>query len=458
MTQVKGTILIVDDEERIRVPLGKKLEREGYSVFVAGCEDEALRLIRDRSINVVLLDLHLTKEQQWEGIKVLEEAIRIKPSLQIIIITAYGEIEKVIETIRKGAYDFLEKPIDTERLLLTVRRALERDVLFADIEALKNMAFEKYKMIGASPAMNSVYELIEKTAPTNAKILITGESGVGKELVAGAIHQLSQRATKPFLKVNCSAIPTDLIESELFGIGEGVASGVHGRIGKFEQAQGGTIFLDEIGDMSASTQTKVLRVLDKGDFYTVGGTEEINVDVRVIAATSKDLEREIEKGTFREDLYYRLNEIVIDVPPLRERRDDIPLLLDHYVRLFCEENNHVVKTFTPDALTFLKNYEWNGNVRRLRSLILRLVLLAESDIIGRQQVLDALNNAPVREQVPRIETLREARERFERDYIHYVLEYCNWNMNKSAEMLSIDRVHLFRKMKKYGLERDTDDG
>ncbi len=456
MNQSKGTILIVDDEKDIRELLGEMLEAEGYAVLLAGSESEALQNVREHDLNLMLLDLRLKREvsDDWSGMKVLEEALRLKPRLQVVIITAFGKIKQAIETTRMGAYDFLEKPIDPERLLLTVKRAIERNVMMGDMEALKNVALEKYEMIGTSQAMLNVYELIEKAAPTKAKVLITGESGVGKELVARAIHHLSPRTAKPFQKVNCAAIPSELIENELFGHEkESFTGALNEKKGKFDMADGGTLFLDEIGDMSLQTQAKVLRVLAEEEFQRVGGSKEIRIDVRIVAATRKDLKQEIDKGNFREDLYYRLNVISIPVPPLRERREDISLLLNHYVHVYCDENNLLLKKFTSDARAFLNGYEWKGNVRELKNLVERLVILTDSETMGRQQVLDALENVPVGKATRQIETLREARMQFEKSFIQSVLEEQAGNISRTAEILGINRVNLYRKMKQFGMER-----
>lgn len=453
MTRLKGTILIVDDEKDIRELLGEVLEEEGYTILLTKNENEALESIRKNELNLVLLDLKLTEWGDLGGMKVLQEALRIKPKLQVVIITAHGTIKTAIEATRMGAYDFIEKPIDNERLLLTIQRAIERDVMLSDMDALKKIALEKYEMIGTSLPMQSVYKLIEKAAPTKAKVLITGESGVGKELVARAIHHLSLRTTKPFGKVNCAAIPSELMESELFGSKEGAFTGAVDKKGQFELADGGTLFLDEIGDMSLMHQTKVLRVLQEGEFQRVGGTKEICIDVRVIAATRKDLKAEIEEGDFREDLFYRLNVITIPVPPLRDRTDDIPQLLDYYLQYFCDENNLMLKRFSPAAKAFLNNYEWKGNVRELKNLVEKLVILTETEMIGRRQVIDALEDAPIRSYIQQVETLREARERFERDYIREILESSNGNVTKAAEVLGINRINLYRKMKKYEMDK-----
>ena len=449
----KGTILIVDDEKDIREFVGEILEAEGYAIHLARCESEALESIRKYELNLVLLDLKLTEWGDLGGMKVLSEALRMKPRLQIIIVTAHGTIQTAVEATRMGAYDFIEKPLDQERLKLIVRRAIERDAMLTDMEALRRVALDKYEMIGTSSAIQNVYQLIEKAAPTKAKVLITGESGVGKELVARAIHHLSPRTARSFRKVNCAAIPSELMESELFGSVEGAFTGAVDKKGQFELADGGTIFLDEIGDMSLMHQAKVLRVLQEEEFQRIGGTTDIRVDVRVIGATRKDLKTEIEEGNFREDLFYRLNVITIPVPPLRERREDIPQLLDHYVQLFCDENNLMLKRFSPDAKTFLKNCEWKGNIRELKNLVEKLVILTESERIGRQHVVGALENTPIQCWVQQVETLKEARDRFERDYIRDVLESHDGNVTQAAEALGMNRVNLYRKMKRYGLER-----
>ena len=450
MIHNKGTILIVDDEPGIREFLGEILEAEGYSVFFAKNESEAITFIQEKELNLVFLDLKLTNE--LGGMNVLKEALKIKPKLQIVMITGYGTIKTAIEATRLGAYDFLEKPLDQERMLIVAKRAIEKDLMQAELEILKKETQEKYKMVGTSPAIQKVYRLIEKAAPSKAKVLVLGKSGVGKELVARAIHFLSPRAGKPFQKVNCAAIPSELIESELFGHEKGAFTDAkHRKIGQFEKADGGTIFLDEIGDMSLMTQAKVLRALQEEEFQRVGSTDEIKVDVRVIAATRKDLKKEIEEGNFREDLFYRLNVITISVPPLRERKEDIPDLLNHYLEQYCDENNIPLKKISPDAIVYLVEQKWEGNIRQLKNLVEKLVVLTDSEYIGRQHVISALENALPSGSSYHIETLKQARLRFEREYILNVLKSNGDNVTKTAEVLGLERTNLYRKMKQLGI-------
>jgi two-component system nitrogen regulation response regulator NtrX len=449
MANTKGRILIIDDEPGIRNFLGEILEAEGYCVLSAQNGDEGLRMIQEHDLNLVFLDLRFP--YGLDGIDVLKEALRLKPSIQIVIITGHGKIKDAVEATRLGAYDFVEKPLDQERMIVLARRAIEKDSLQKELDTLKREAQQKYQMIGDSPAIQKVYRLIEKAAPAKAKVLILGESGAGKELVAHAIHYLSPRAGKPFQKLNCAALPTELIESELFGIEKGIATGVDQHIGKFERADGGTLLLDEIGDMTLMTQAKVLRVLQDGEIQRVGDTKEFNVDVRVIAATRKDLKSEIEEGNFREDLFFRLSVITIQVPPLRERREDIPLLLDHYLKHYCDENNVPLKRFSPDALTYLSEQPWKGNVRQLKSLVEKLVVLTETEDIRRHDVIPALEHTLPAGSSRHVETLKEARLRFEREYIRNVLRANGENVTKTAEDLGLERTNLYRKMKQLGI-------
>jgi len=449
MNRSKGTILIVEDQQKAREFLGEILEEEGYAVLFARDGYEALERIKENNINLVLLDLDLPG---IHGMEVLKEALRLKPQQQVVIVSGTGNISMAVEATKTGAYDYIEKPFDPKKMLVVVKRAVEKDMIIADLEAYRKEAVEKYKMIGVTPAIQKVYRLIEKAAPSKAKVLITGESGVGKELVARAIHQLSPRATKPFQKVNCAAIPSELIEAELFGHEKGAFTDARERrIGRFEMAHTGTIFLDEIGDMSLMTQAKVLRVLEGEEVQRVGGSEELRVDVRGIAATRKDLMEEIHEGNFREDLFYRLNVITIWVPPLRERKDDIPILLRFYLEAFCDENNVPLKKLTPDALVCLTNREWKGNIRELKNLVEKLVVLTDSEYIDRQHVLAAIGANHIDIGTQHAATLADARREFEREYILRTLTSHEGNVSKTAETLGIDRANLYRKMKRLGI-------
>lgn len=367
-------ILIVDDEKAIREALRDVLEFEKYEVEEAANGAEALQLLEKSDYDVVLCDIKMPK---MDGIELLEKAMQLGKDAQFIMISAHGTIETAVEATKKGAFDFITKPPDLPRLLVSIRNALEKSNLVQETRVLKKKISRKYEIIGQSPAIRRVLEDIEKVAPTEAKILITGPNGVGKELVCRQIHEKSLRAHGPFVEVNCAAIPSELIESELFGHEKGAfTSAIKQRIGKFEQASGGTLFLDEIGDMSLAAQAKVLRALQDQVITRVGGEKPIKVDVRVIAATNKDLKEEIRKGHFREDLYHRLSVIVIQVPSLDERKEDIPLLVEHFLGVIAEEYGSRKKEIEPAALSLLQSRSWSGNIRELRNVVERLVIMS----------------------------------------------------------------------------------
>lgn len=370
-------ILVIDDERSIRNSLREILEFEKYKVDEATDGEEALQKIEQTLYDIILCDI---KMPNTDGIEVLEKGLKITEA-PFIMISGHGNIETAVDSLKKGAYDYLEKPLDLNRLLVTIRNALERSSLVTETRKLKKKVSEKYKMIGDSQALTGVRTMIEKVAPTTARILITGENGTGKELVARQIHEKSNRSKAPFIEVNCAAIPSELIESELFGHEKGsFTSAIKQRKGDFEQADGGTLFLDEIGDMSHSAQAKVLRALEENKIVRIGGEKEINVDVRVIAATNKDLKQEIEKGRFREDLYHRLSVILIHVPALKDRKEDIPLLAEHFLEDISKTMGKKSPEFTDEALESLKNLPWTGNIRELRNVTERLTILCEEKI------------------------------------------------------------------------------
>ena len=370
-------ILVIDDERSIRNSLREILEFEKYKDDEANDGDEALQKIEETLYDIILCDI---KMPNTDGIEVLEKGLKITEA-PFIMISGHGNIETAVDSLKKGAYDYLEKPLDLNRLLVTIRNALERFSLVTETRKLKKKVSEKYKMIGDSQALKGVRTMIEKVAPTTARILITGENGTGKELVARQIHEKSNRSKAPFIEVNCAAIPSELIESELFGHEKGsFTSAIKQRKGDFEQADGGTLFLDEIGDMSHSAQAKVLRALEENKIVRIGGDKEINVDVRVIAATNKDLKQEIEKGRFREDLYHRLSVILIHVPALKDRKEDIPLLAEHFLKDISKTMGKKTPEFTEDALESLKSLPWTGNIRELRNVTERLTILCEEKI------------------------------------------------------------------------------
>ncbi|MBO4806847.1 MAG: sigma-54-dependent Fis family transcriptional regulator [Paludibacteraceae bacterium] len=371
-------ILIIDDERSIRNTLKDILEFEKYTVSVAEDGMKALEMVKQEKFDLIFCDI---KMPQIDGIELLESLHESFPDVPVVMISGHGNIDTAVECIKKGAFDFIEKPIDLNRLLVCVRNGLDHQNLVQQTKVLKKKVSKTSQMIGESAAMQRLREMIARVAPTDARVLITGENGTGKEVVARQLFELSNRANAPFVEVNCAAIPSELIESELFGHEKGsFTSAIKQRIGKFEQADGGTIFLDEIGDMSLSAQTKVLRVLQEKELTRVGSDKSIKVNVRVFAATNKDLKKEIEKGTFREDLFHRLNVIPIQIPPLRERKDDIPLLVHYFCETICEEQGVHLKTFTDDALEELKNFKWTGNIRELRNVVERMIILCSQTI------------------------------------------------------------------------------
>jgi len=373
-----SNILIVDDEKAIRKTLTEILSFEGYKIEEAADGEEALKAYKAKTFDVVLCDIKMPK---IDGLEFLQRALEHDPDVPIIMISGHGTIETAVEAVKKGAYDFIQKPPDLNRLLITIRNAKERNNLVSEAKSLKRRVSKVQEMIGESSPIKKIKDTIEKVAPTEARILITGENGVGKELVARWIHEKSSRADGPLVEVNCAAIPSELIESELFGHEKGsFTSAIKQRIGKFEQANGGTLFLDEIGDMSLSAQAKVLRALQEGKITRVGGDKEINVDVRVVAATNKDLLKEVEAKTFRLDLYHRLGVILIHVPSLNERRDDIPLLVNRFLQDICSDYGMAKKSIDSEAVKLLQEYNWTGNIRELRNVVERLVILSGKTI------------------------------------------------------------------------------
>ncbi len=373
-------ILVIEDESAIRRVLVKILSEESESYIVEEAEDglKGLEFIKDDDFDLVLCDIKMPK---MDGVEVLEAARKIKPEIPFIMISGHGDLDTAVGTMRSGAFDYISKPPDLNRLLTSVRNALDRNELVTENKSLKKKVSKNYEMIGESPAIAAIKEIIEKVAPTDARVLITGSNGTGKELVAHWIHEKSQRSNAPFIEVNCAAIPSELIESELFGHVKGAfTSAIRDRAGKFEAANQGTIFLDEIGDMSLSAQAKVLRVLQENKISRVGTDKDIKVDVRVVAATNKDLKKEIAEGRFREDLYHRLAVILIHVASLNERREDIPLLIDFFAQRIASEQGAPPKTFTDEAITLLKGYDWTGNIRELRNVVERLIILSENEV------------------------------------------------------------------------------
>ncbi|MCJ7483599.1 MAG: sigma-54 dependent transcriptional regulator [Thermodesulfovibrionales bacterium] len=440
-------VFIVDDEEGIRESLSGIFEDEGYTVLTAGTAEEAFDMLKEQTPDLMFLDVWLPG---IDGIQALTKIRERNPELPIVMISGHGNIELAVNATRIGAYDFLEKPLSLERVLLVASRALERRTLELENRALKQDLTEKWRLIGNSPKMKQLGEQIDMAAKSNGRVLILGESGAGKELVAHTLHGSSTRASKPFIEMNCAAIPQELIESELFGHEKGSFTGAFERKkGKFELADEGTLFLDEVGDMSLSTQAKVLRVIETQEFQRVGGSKNIKVDVRIISATNKDLAEEVKKSTFREDLFYRLNVIPIPLPPLRERKEDIPELVDYFLGYFAAEYGQKPKKITPEGLKMLEVYDWPGNIRELRNVIERLVIMIPSNTVTPKNII--LGEA-ARSDYFTFNTLKEARESFEKDFIIKKLEENNWNISKTAEILDIERSNLHRKIKAYDIK------
>jgi two-component system nitrogen regulation response regulator NtrX len=440
-------IFIVDDEEGIRESLSGIFEDEGYTVLTAGTAEAAFDMLKEQTPDLMFLDVWLPG---IDGIQALTKIRERNPELPIVMISGHGNIELAVNATRIGAYDFLEKPLSLERVLLVASRALERRTLELENKALKQDLTEKWRLIGNSPKMKQLSEQIDMAAKSNGRVLILGESGAGKELVAHTLHGSSTRASKPFIEMNCAAIPQELIESELFGHEKGSFTGAFERKkGKFELADEGTLFLDEVGDMSLSTQAKVLRVIETQEFQRVGGSKNIKVDVRIISATNKDLAEEVKKSTFREDLFYRLNVIPIPLPPLRERKEDIPELVDYFLGYFAAEYGQKPKKITPEGLKMLEVYDWPGNIRELRNVIERLVIMIPSNTVTPKNII--LGEA-ARSDYFTFNTLKEARESFEKDFIIKKLEENNWNISKTAEILDIERSNLHRKIKAYDIK------
>jgi two-component system nitrogen regulation response regulator NtrX len=445
-------ILIVDDEKAIQTTLRGVLEDEGYRVTAVGSGPEAIALFQDEAPDLVFLDIWMAG---MDGLEALAELKRIRPESAVVMISGHGTIETAVKATKLGAYDFVEKPLSLEKTLLAAARALEHSRLERENRDLRERLERGQEIVGGSALISELRAQIATAAPTNGRVLIHGENGSGKELVARAIHALSARRDGPFVEVNCAAIPEELIESELFGHERGAFTGaVARRRGKFELADQGTIFLDEVGDMSLKTQAKVLRVLEEQTFERVGGKETIRVDVRVLAASNQNLREQIAAGRFREDLFYRLSVIPIEVPPLRQRKEDIPLLVEHFIRLFSGENGKRPKTISVEALAYFLSYDWPGNVRELRNMVERLVIMAPRDVIGPEDLPPPLrprDAGAAGEESQKERTLKEARESFERAYILAELRGHDWNMTRTAEKLGIERSHLYRKLKAYGI-------
>ena len=465
-------VLVVDDEKNIRRTLQMVLEGPGYQVAEAGSGEEALRKLDEDDYDLVILDVRLP---EMSGIEALDR-IRKRPGssgLPVIMISGHASLSEAVHCVQLGASDFLEKPLDRDRVLVCVENALRQTRLERELHRLRDEVGGRHEMIGQSPVMRSLFAQIEKVAPTKGRVLITGESGTGKELIARAIHRLSDRRNLPFIMLNCAAIPADLIESELFGHERGAFTGAHGRKkGLFELADGGTLFLDEIGDMSSGAQAKVLRALQSGEITRVGSERPISVDVRVLGATNKDLEREVATGNFRDDLYFRLNVVPIRCPALRERVEDIPLIAQAFLKQFCREYGGREKAVDHDVLDLLQARAWPGNVRELRNVVERMVILSGPRITAADVPGNALDGAasgkpkaavvddhgPVSGFVIPLApdeklTLRELRDRAEAEYVRAILKQHDWNISRAAGVLGIERTNLHKKMRQLGIHR-----
>jgi two-component system, NtrC family, nitrogen regulation response regulator NtrX len=466
---MKPKVLVIDDESAIRDSLKMILEYEDYQfVGAAGGQDGLAAVQRERP-DVVLLDI---KMPGMDGIEVLKQLHALDETLPVVMISGHGTTQTAVEAVRSGAVDFLDKPLSSERVIVTLQNVLKQSELRTENRDLKIAMESKYEIVGQSPALRTVLESVTRAAPTNATVLLLGESGVGKELVARTIHRNSPRAGQRFVQVNCAAIPEELIESELFGHEKGSFTGAtEKQVGKFEQADRGTIFLDEVGDMSQKTQAKVLRVLQEQEVERLGSARTIKVDVRVIAATNKNLEEAIERGEFREDLYFRLNVIPIVVPPLRERREDVPRLVQHFAKRTAEEHNLKPKRFDQAALDALQRYRWRGNIRELRNTVERLMIMTPADVIRLDDLPGDLRNGDAQrtalpdaaavvaksgEAPASPATLREFKDAAERAYLVQKLRENAWNISKTAEIIDTPRSNLYKKLEQYGIKQEVD--
>ena len=456
---MKSRILVIDDEAAIRDSMRMILEYEGFEFVGAATGEEGIAVVGREPVDLVFLDI---KMPGMDGLEVLGTLKAASEDLPVVMISGHGTVATAVEATKLGAFDFIEKPLATERILLAIRNALGFSRLRDENQSLARAIDLRHDMVGSSPVLRDVLESVRRAAPTNATVLIRGESGVGKELVARMIHRNSLRARERFVQVNCAAIPDELIESELFGHEKGSFTGATDKqVGKFELADGGTIFLDEVGDMSLKTQAKVLRVLQEGEVERLGSSRTLKVDVRVIAATNKDLEEEIEKGLFREDLFFRLSVIPIFVPPLRARADDIPALVRHFAEQFTRENNFRAKRFTAEALAALQRGRWKGNVRELRNTIERVIIMTPGDVVGVADLPE-----PVRAEAPpapaaddrldRPGTLREFKESAERAFLIEKLRENDWNISKTAETIGTPRSNLYKKLEQYNIRQDLE--
>jgi two-component system nitrogen regulation response regulator NtrX len=451
------TILVVDDDKSVRDSLKMILEYEHYEVEFAENGEQGLQKLERLPVDIVLLDV---KMSGMDGIEVLAKIRQRNERLPVLMISGHGTIETAVEATKLGAFDFLSKPLDRDKLLVTIRNALQQAKITEEFEKLQESVEGKRRILGDSKRIKDILAIIDRVAPTDARVLITGENGTGKELIARAIHKSSKRAIKPFVEVNCAAIPSELIESELFGHEKGSFTGATAqRIGKFEQADGGTLFLDEVGDMSLQAQAKVLRALEEGKIERVGGNKIIPVDVRVLAATNKNLEKEINEGRFRKDLYHRLNVIPIHAPALRDHFDDIPVLVQSFIEDVCMRNGITRKTISEKVLQVLLQREWPGNVRELRNAVERLVILSPgtSIDIDALEVFGGPGNESNKDLFDFSGTFQEFKDHAEAAFIKKQLDIHKWNITKAADAMEIQRSHLYTKMKRYGLMKEGEE-
>jgi len=449
-------ILVVDDEEQMRDLLAKVLERKGYEVSVCGDGAEALALLEREPADLVITDVRMPGLNGMEALRAVKE---LNPEIVVLIMTAFGSIDQAVQAVKEGAYDYINKPFKIDEILLTIQKALEERHLRHEVSTLRQELRTRYhfeNLIGKSRAMQEVFGLIEQVAGSRSTVMVYGKSGTGKELVAKAIHYNSPRSAKAFVAVNCAAIPAELLESELFGHEKGAFTGaIATKVGKFELATGGTLFLDEIGHMRLDLQAKILRALQEREIERVGGTRTIKIDVRVLAATNRDLKKAIEDGTFREDLYYRLNVVPITLPPLRQRREDIPLLVEHFIAKYNREFARKVKSFSAGAMAALYQYDWPGNVRELENVIERAVALAQSETISLRELpleISILGGDVIEDIQKAGLTLREARSHFERQYILNILDKVQWNQTEAARVLGLHRNTLAWKLQRLRID------
>ncbi len=453
----RATILVIDDEPNILTTVRRNLELEGYHVEVAGNAQLGLSKVAESDIDLILLDVMMPGEG---GLEVLPKLRVASPETVVVMMSGNATIETAVQATKGGAHDFIEKPLSGDKLLITVQNALSFARLQHEAERQRKRAQADFAMIGRGAAMRAIFDKVAKTAPTTGRVLITGENGTGKELVARAVHEHSRRADGPFVKLNCAAIPSELIESELFGHEKGAFTGAtQQRRGKFELADGGTLFLDEVGDMNPSAQAKVLRVLQENELERVGGAETIKVDVRVVAATNKDLPAEIAAARFREDLYYRLAVVPIELPPLRARREDIPSLVEHFLQQACADNGRRAKKMAPSAMTLMMQHEWPGNVRELKNVVERLTILTgDAEVISEADVGDALPRVKaVKAEFSRGTPFKDLVAAAEREIIMAALEANDHHVSNTARELSLERSHLYKKMRALGIDHRADD-